>query len=264
VGVLKISEDSEIMVIRRSSNINTDSILQLIKLPDLLSVCNALFGFAAILFVLEGESALKTALVFILVAALIDGLDGLAARTVEFSPIGKYLDSLADMISFGVAPAMVAFALLNSNLSYTYVEVVSAFCGAYVVCGMLRLARFNAKTVPQMDFVGLPITGSAIFLAAFMLMAIELDFPGYPSLLIVLMGISCILMISRIPYRKIRDIRILITAGIVVLTLFFFYAVFLPLFVYPAAIIVALTTVYICSPIVPRLLNRDFKGMHRR
>ena len=262
MGALKISADSEIMVIRRGSNINTDSILQLIKLPDLLSVCNALFGFAAILFVLECESALKTALVFILVAALIDGLDGLAARTVESSPIGKYLDSLADMISFGVAPAMVAFALLNSNLSYTH--VVSAFCGAYVVCGLLRLARFNAKTVPQTDFVGLPITGSAIFLAAFMLMAIELDFPGYPSLLIVLMGISCILMISRIPYRKIRDIRILITAGIVVSALFFFYAFFLPLFVYPAAIIVALTTVYICSPVVPRLFNRDFKGMHRR
>lgn len=262
MGVLKISEDSEIMVIRRGSNINTDSILQLIKLPDLLSVCNALFGFAAILFVLEGGSALKTALVFILVAALIDGLDGLAARTVESSPIGKYLDSLADMISFGVAPAMVAFALLNSNLSYTH--VVSAFCGAYVVCGMLRLARFNAKTVPQTDFEGLPITGSAIFLAAFMLMAIELEFPGYPSLLIVLMGILCILMISRIPYRKVRDIRIMITAGIVVSTLFFFYAFYLPLFVYPAAIIVALTAVYICSPIMPRLLNRDFKGMHRR
>ncbi|NQE45775.1 Archaetidylserine synthase [ANME-1 cluster archaeon GoMg2] len=251
------------MVIRRGSNINTDSILQLIKLPDLLSVCNALFGFAAILFVLEGRgSALKTALVFILVAALIDGLDGLAARTVESSPIGKYLDSLADMISFGVAPAMVAFALLNSNLSYTH--VVYAFCGAYVVCGMLRLARFNAQTMPQTDFDGLPITGSAIFLAAFMLMAIELDFPSYPSLLIVLMGILCILMISRIPYRKVRDIRIMITAGIVVSTLFFFYAFYLPLFVYPAAIIVALTAVYIGSPIMPRLLNRDFKGMHRR
>jgi len=242
------------METRNDSNINTESILKLIKLPDLLSICNALFGFTAILFVLAGVSvskeAIKNALVLILVAAVVDGLDGMVARKVEHSPLGKYLDSLADMVSFGVAPAIVVYVLLKNflHVTYTHVDVASAFCGAYVISGMLRLARFNAKPFFQNDFEGFPITGSAIFLASFMLQAIELPY-SFSSLLIILMGILCFLMTSRMRYRNIRDKRIAIPVGIVFFTLFFFYAFYPKLFVYPAAIIVALTAFYICSPL---------------
>ncbi len=251
------------MVIRiGSSGIYTDSMLKLIKLPDLLSVCNALFGFAAILLVLEGGStrALKTALVFILVATVIDGLDGFVARTVESSPIGRYLDSLADMVSFGVAPAVVAFVVIKNffplTLTYTHVVVVSAFCGAYIICGMLRLARYNAKISQQNEFVGLPITGSAILLASFMLLAVELDIPCCAYILVILMGFLCLFMISRIQYRKLKNSWLVLISLILFSALFFFYAVSLPLFVYPAAIIVVLTALYICSPVMHYLLNR--------
>lgn len=251
------------MVTRTGSNIDdTGGILKLIKLPDLLSICNALFGFFAILIVLADQSAgaIKAALAFILVAAVIDGLDGLAARTVESSPIGRYLDSLADMNSFGIAPAIVTCSLYNSfsHLTYTHIELVSAFCGAYVICGMLRLARFDANTAPEKEFVGFPITGSAILLASFMLLSIEVDLPCYPAILVILMGMLCLLMISRIRYVKLRDFWIQVGTGIVFSLFFVCYAASLQLFVYPTAVIVALTSLYIASPIIRHLLNRKY------
>lgn len=268
------------------ANFSDECILRLIKLPDLLSVLNALLGFAAILFVLAGvnvsENAIKNALVLILVAAVVDGLDGMVARKVEYSPLGKYLDSLADMISFGVAPAIIIYALLRNYLhvyayASAYTHVTLALCGAYVISGMLRLARFNAKSffqkesftketrfsfstgfllekekVSSNDFEGFPITWSAIFLASFMLVFIELDLlPFYPYsyLLIGLMGILCFLMTSRIRYRNIRDKRLGIPVGIVFFTLFFFYISSLQ-FIYPALAVVTLTTLYILSPLL--------------
>lgn len=270
------------------ANFSDMCMLKLIKLPDLLSVLNALLGFSAILFVLAGvsvgvsEKAIKNALVLILVAAVVDGLDGMVARNVECSPLGKYLDSLADMLSFGVAPAIVVYALLRNYFhvyahASAYAYVTLALCGAYVISGMLRLARFNAKAffqkesltketgfsfstgfllekekVSSNDFEGFPITGSAIFLASFMLVFIELDLhPFYPHsyLLIGLICILCFLMTSRIRYRTIRDKRIAIPVGIVFFTLFFFYIVSLQ-FIYPALAVVTLTTFYILSPLL--------------
>lgn len=237
------------------TNFSDESILKLIKLPDLLSVLNALFGFTAILFVLRkaSASAIENALVLILAAAVVDGLDGVVARKIGCSPIGKYLDSLADMVSFGVAPAIVTYVLLNDYLHvYAYAYITLALCGAYVISGMLRLARFDAKPFFQKEkgyFEGFPITMAAISLASFMLVFIELPLKFYPYffLLIALMGVLCFLMTSRIRYRNRRDKRIAIPAGIIFFTLFFFYAFSLP-FVYPAAVIFVLTASYIISP----------------
>ncbi len=238
------------------TNFSDESILKLIKLPDLLSVLNALFGFTAILFVLRkaNASAIENALVLILAAAVVDGLDGVVARNIGGSPIGKYLDSLADMVSFGVAPAIVTYVLLNDYLHvYAYAYITLALCGAYVISGMLRLARFDARPFFQKDkvyFEGFPITTAAISLASFMLVFIELHLNFYPYsfLLIALMGVLCGLMTSRIRYRNRRDKRIAIPTGIIFFTLFFFYAFSLP-FVYPAAVIFVLTVSYIISPL---------------
>ena len=279
------------MGIRTDSDVTAESILKLLKLPDLLSILNALLGFSAILLVLEGisgtERALKNAIVLILLAVVVDGLDGMVARNVECSPIGTYLDTLADMLSFGVAPAIVVYVLITDYLgvSSPHVNVVLVFCGAYVISGMLRLARFNAnlflcgappydpaiavsarvpaslkgsvrayrKALPEEesnDFIGFPITGGAIFLASFMLLVIELEFPSYSSasLLVGIMGILCFLMTSRIRYRTIRDKRIAVPVGIVFLTFFFFYILSLQ-FIYPALAVVTLAIAYICSPL---------------
>ncbi|MCW3138849.1 MAG: CDP-diacylglycerol--serine O-phosphatidyltransferase [Methanophagales archaeon] len=227
-------------------NIN---ILKLIKLPDLISICNALLGFLAILLVLSGGSeALKDALVVILSAAVIDGLDGLVARRIESSHMGRYLDSLADMVSFGTAPAILAFVLINDRL-------VTVVCSAYLICGELRLARFDARAAEattgdmDVDFEGLPITGSAVVLASFMLLALELHLHLVSSLFLnFLMAALCILMTSRIRYRNLRDMRIVIPLGCIFFALILFYALHSPLFIYPTAIITALAAFYICSP----------------
>ena len=220
------------------------NILKLIKLPDLISICNALLGFLAILLVLSGgNEALKDALVVILSAAVIDGLDGLVARRIERSHMGRYLDSLADMVSFGTAPAILAFVLTNDQL-------MTAVCSAYMICGGLRLARFDAMATAgdmDVDFEGLPITGSAVFLASFMLLALELH-PVNPLFLSFLMAALCILMTSRIRYRNLRDMRIVIPLGCIFFALILFYALHSPLFIYPTAIITALAALYICSP----------------
>jgi len=223
---------------------NDVNILKLIKLPDLISICNALLGFLAILLVVSGGRALEEdALVVILSAAVIDGLDGLVARRIERSHMGRYLDSLADMVSFGTAPAILAFVLTNDQL-------MTAVCSAYMICGGLRLARFDAMATAgdmDVDFEGLPITGSAVFLASFMLLALELH-PVNSLFLSFLMAALCILMTSRIRYRNLRDMRIVIPLGCIFFALILFYALHSPLFIYPAAIITGLAALYICSP----------------
>ena len=252
------------METRSDSDINTESIVKLIKVPDLLSVCNALFGFSAILFVLASvsEKAIKHALVLILVAAVFDGLDGMVARAIESSPLGKYLDSLADMLSFGAAPALVVYALLKD---YLYAGVTLVLCGAYVISGMLRLARFDAaverRGAAKGEFYGFPITGGAIVLASFTLLFIELHLPSltYSVILLVLMCMLCVLMTSRIRYRNIGDRRIVIGVGLLFFTLFFFYLFALPL-IYPAAIIAALTAFYLCSPFAAYVRARPKAG----
>jgi CDP-diacylglycerol--serine O-phosphatidyltransferase len=268
---------------RTERDVTTVGILRLIKLPDLLSLLNALLGFSALVLVLGGVSvtdrALKNALVVLLLAAVVDGLDGMVARTVEHSPLGTYLDSLADLVSFGLAPAIVIYVLIKGYLAIfpPHGEVILACCGAYVICGMLRLARFNAKAffrkesfikeirssltlstgfllkkeeVAQNDFVGFPITGSATFLASFTLMAIELELfrPSSVLLLVGLMALLCVLMVSRIRYRNLRDKRIVIPVGILFFTLFFLYILSLK-FVYPVIAVVILVAFYMCSPL---------------
>ena len=191
------------------------SIFKMLELPDILSVLNALLGFSAILLVAfraggaewEGATAsLKDASLLILIAAAVDGFDGLIARRFSCSNLGKYLDALADFLSFGAATAVLLYffvfsALSNTtannttaNITHAILTLNAAICGAYVASGMLRLARFlnelpnaaeeaseRAEVMLQKlqklqksqskneYFVGFPITGSAVIIASFIL-----------------------------------------------------------------------------------------------
>ena len=186
------------------------SIFKMLELPDILSVLNALLGFSAILLVAfraggaewQGATAsLKDASLLILIAAAVDGFDGLIARRFSCSNLGKYLDALADFLSFGAATAVLLYFFVFSALSNTTANIAhailtlnAAICGAYVASGMLRLARFlnelpnaaeeaseRAEVMLQKlqklqksqskneYFVGFPITGSAVIIASFIL-----------------------------------------------------------------------------------------------
>ncbi|MCU4139714.1 MAG: Phosphatidylserine synthase [Methanophagales archaeon] len=105
-----------------------ESIFKMLELPDILSVLNALLGFSAILLVAfraggaewQGATAsLKDASLLILIAAAVDGFDGLVARRFSHSNLGKYLDALADFLSFGAATAVLLYFFVFSALSNT-------------------------------------------------------------------------------------------------------------------------------------------------
>jgi CDP-diacylglycerol--serine O-phosphatidyltransferase len=156
----------------------------------------------------------RSASVLILVAALVDGLDGVLARDVEQGIFGVNLDSFADLISFGVVPAMAGYMLIKEINPY----IASGFTAAYLTCGMLRLARFNISS-KRKDFIGLPITGSGICMA--LLITIQAD----PWILAGSYLILSALMLSTASYPKIQDRKILISIGIVFISSIIIYSI---------------------------------------
>lgn len=138
-------------------------------IPNTLTCFNLVSGCIASVAALQGE--LSHALWWIIVAALFDFFDGFAARLLKaYSPIGKELDSLADMVSFGVAPGLMLFRLLNEasavlpfgswNDYIPYLAfVIPAFSG-------LRLAKFNVDSRQTTSFIGLPVPAHTLFWAS--------------------------------------------------------------------------------------------------
>ena len=140
-------------------------------IPNLITILNLCSGFIAILFVLSGQYSI--ALILMLIAAVFDFLDGTAARLLKAqSPIGVQLDSLADMISFALLPAMMVFSLLDLGLlfqekldlaSWNFVHFLSlALVLLIPSMAALRLARFNIQE-ENSYFFGLPTPAFAMF-----------------------------------------------------------------------------------------------------
>lgn len=128
---------------------------------------NVASGFMAILCASYGSSSLwgleayYWAYIFIGIAAVADFFDGFAARALKaYSDLGKELDSLCDLVSFGVAPAVVMFFCLDELSMQPWCRW---FLVAIPVCGALRLAKFNIDTRQTTSFIGLPIPANAIF-----------------------------------------------------------------------------------------------------
>ena len=127
-------------------------------LPNLLTAFNVALGVLAVINVLNGN--LPGACWLIVVAAILDGLDGAIARlTHTQSEFGRQFDSLADFVSFGVAPATVAYYAMRHDLAGFHPRLMTAICGLFAICGALRLARYNvqATSSEKRGFIGLPI-----------------------------------------------------------------------------------------------------------
>lgn len=149
---------------------------------------------------------------FIALAAVLDVLDGLTARGLKlFSSIGKDLDSLADLVSFGVAPSMILFKMLwAANIAKPNAMDVSmlAMAPAFLVAcfGALRLARFNVSVSTGATFTGMPIPAAGILIASFPL--INLYTPQFgmyfknPWLLYLVIALVSWLMVSKITFFK--------------------------------------------------------------
>lgn len=128
-------------------------------IPNFITSLNLLSGCIAIYFAFRGNY--PVVLILILIAAVFDFLDGFAARLLKaYSPMGKQLDSLADVISFGLAPGVVVFSLLSQSESPFWVA-----CAGFIipVFSALRLAKFNIDERQTSSFIGLPTPANAIF-----------------------------------------------------------------------------------------------------
>ena len=203
-------------------------------LPNSLTAGNLFFGFLAILRCVQANYATdpvvvsnnyKQAVWFILFGVICDALDGRVARLGgRESLFGKEFDSIADIISFGVAPAlMMIFLVLTPTVDrYPVFLQISWLIGfVYLLCAAVRLARFNVLTHPMLppaeqlegtnDFLGLPVPAAAGMIASLVLVIVSLEIPTFDSRSLALlippfMLAIAYLMVSNIQYPSFKDL----------------------------------------------------------
>ena len=193
-------------------------------LPNMLTLIGVCIGLTSIRFALDEKFGL--AIIAIIFAALIDGLDGRIARLIKgTSKVGKELDSLTDMISFGVAPAFIMyFWKLNSLGRFGWLV-----CLIYVICVALRLARFNVNSSEEPSwkdnfFEGVPSPAGGILVLTpliFSLSGLDIFNINYNILVPTFFILTSLLLISKVPtysFKKIvirRNTTIFLLFGIV-------------------------------------------------
>jgi len=173
------------------------------QFPNLITLVNLFFGFLSILNSYIANYSL--ACYFILLAAILDSLDGKIARLFGVSTeFGKELDSLADLVSFCLAPSVLVYILYSQNMPGISGELIAA---APLLLGVIRLAHYNISENENISyFKGLPTTFNAIFICSLILYIenIRTIAPEYsqPRFLLPIIVSSSFLMISRIKYPK--------------------------------------------------------------
>lgn len=174
-------------------------------LPNTLTLCSMLLGFYSILSSLKGNYL--HAAWAILFATIFDGLDGWVARlTNSTTKFGIELDSLSDLVSFGVAPAIMMYKW--SLAPFGRIGWVAAFW--FMACGALRLARYNVQmgSTESKSFTGMPIPGAATIIASLVLFYHEMSDmpPGKNILILGLTVLLAFLMVSTLKYHGAKEI----------------------------------------------------------
>ncbi|WP_026956722.1 CDP-diacylglycerol--serine O-phosphatidyltransferase [Algoriphagus vanfongensis] len=167
--------------------------------PNSLTLLNLLSGVIGILFVLQGK--VESGAYFIFLSAFFDFLDGFAARLLNVAgEIGKQLDSLADLVSFGVLPGFIIFKICESNTELIwlpYLTLILPLLSAY------RLAKFNIDTRQSDRFIGLPTPANALFFSTLLFLGDKWEvidsWIQNPWVMVVLAWIFSILLVSEIP-----------------------------------------------------------------
>jgi CDP-diacylglycerol--serine O-phosphatidyltransferase len=140
------------------------------NIPNFLTLCNLSAGVVSVTLVMRGD--LVWAALFIFIAALFDFLDGTAARLLDArSELGKQLDSLADVVSFGVAPGIIIFKLLSAGCEGSCnilerMHITPYFALLIPLMSAIRLAKFNIDLRQEENFIGLPTPANALFFAS--------------------------------------------------------------------------------------------------
>ncbi len=168
-------------------------------LPSLLTIGNMYCGLLSIVYTINGD--FRLAAWMILLGLLFDGSDGHVARlTKSTSNFGKELDSLADVVSFGVAPAVLVYRSVLHDFQHIGIFIVTV----YAITGALRLARYNTQGGGGglKSFTGLPIPGAGCLIAAFVLMKLKYAHPYFYHYLALFVVMLAFLMVSTITYPR--------------------------------------------------------------
>lgn len=163
-------------------------------IPNTITSLNLLSGCMAVIMsfhhaeTMSGLTGAQWACIFIGAAALFDFCDGASARLLHaYSAIGKELDSLADLVSFGVAPAMLMFNLMSEYGQHPWLCYAALLIPAF---GALRLAKFNVDDSQATTFKGLPIPGNAIFWIGMYGWMMRYSYPGTGTMTVLIVLIS--------------------------------------------------------------------------
>lgn len=198
--------------------------LKIYFLPNLLTAGNLFCGFVALTKIVEADLAggnfqqIRVALAFILLACIFDLFDGRVARMggIE-SPFGREFDSLADLISFGAAPAfLVHRVVLKDVFGQEHIEWGWFIASIYLICGAFRLARFNCLVAhspksASKDFLGFPIPSAAGLVASLTLLIIHINekektLGNWKYLLVVVLLFVSAMMVSTVRYPSFKSL----------------------------------------------------------
>lgn len=180
------------------------------QIPNILTLSNLFSGCIAITMAFQGN--FKAVVIWVIVAALFDFLDGMAARLLKaYSDIGKELDSLADVVSFGVAPAAGLFILLREKELFPYLPEQVAYFIPYLafiipLFSALRLAQFNIDERQTTSFLGLPTPANGLFWISYCygIQYMIADHPILIYLTFALIFLLSWLMVSGIPMFSLK------------------------------------------------------------
>jgi len=208
----------------KPANDDADAKLKIYFLPNLLTAGNLFCGFVALTKIVEADpladdyfGQIKLALGFVLLACIFDLLDGRVARLGGTdSPFGREFDSLADLISFGVAPAFLVQRVVLADVFGQYRQISWFIASIYLLCGAFRLARFNclsamANSGGGKDFLGFPIPSAAGLVASLTLLIIHFherdkSLGAWNYLLAIVLIFLSAMMVSTVRYPSFKSL----------------------------------------------------------
>jgi len=199
-----------------------DAKLKIYFLPNLLTAGNLFCGFVALTKIVEADIStgnfhqIEVALAFILLACIFDLFDGRVARMggIE-SPFGREFDSLADLISFGAAPAFLVHRVVLKEVFEGHPQFGWFIASIYLLCGAFRLARFNCLAAQNAggtkDFLGFPIPSAAGLVASLTLLIIQLDrdnrsLGNWKYMLVPVLLFLSAMMVSKVRYPSFKSL----------------------------------------------------------
>ena len=207
-------------------------------IPNFFTALSAFFGIMSIIASSQGKY--EKAFIYIVLSLIADGLDGRVARlTNTTSKFGVEFDSLADIIAFGAAPAMMLFFAIGEH----YGRFGALVSGLYVVLGAIRLARFNVTTAENDPryFIGLPIPTAAVVLGSWIMLDITYK-SGFDILILIGAIFVSFLMVSNFRYPSFKKLDLNKNIALKVLILIIIAASFI--YLYPVEAIATILTFY--------------------